>query len=436
MTKISYIVSLAVILSSLAMSSCGDDEPSKTELPGNAVPFDSNSDREYLEKTANTFLSYFNSNDQRESIVAMNEFVKLCSTYTLPDNYVDGRYNDLQKSAAQYAKAATESDYIAMSRATTELVYNLARFSGLYQANPNTLTWDRIEDRDHIDFRFWIGATEYNITLQGNSGSWSDSYTNAEYTYNVEMPKNLTINMYRGSTQPFTSLMNFTITSDVKNNDYANIKISGSFANLVVESSIKATSTKITESTAISVEYTNSRPRTQIIASETNITGHDLCSAAVWDNIINDGNDEHKSALIGDIVNLCSNTLLVLENVQLKSSASDVSALIDYTDGYWDKSNSPNPEQSAKDAANHLSKTFTSQMFFAGDKNLVRGTIGWEAYQSYDDPNYTEWALRPTITLASDGSVTDFESFFGKGRFFSVERNFQTLMDGYKSYWK
>lgn len=436
MTKISYIVSLAVILSSLAMSSCGDDEPSKTELPSNAVPFDSNSDREYLEKTANTFLSYFNSNDQRASIVAMNEFVKLCSTYTLPDNYVDGRYNDLQKSAAQYAKAATESDYIAMSRATTELVYNLARFSGLYQANPNTLTWDRIEDRDHIDFRFWIGATEYNITLQGNSGSWSDSYTNSEYTYNVEMPKNLTINMYRGSTQPFTSLMNFTITSDVKNNDYANIKITGSFANLVVESSIKATSTKINESTAISVEYTSSRPRTQIIASETNITGHDLCSAAVWDNIINDGNDAHKSALIGDIVNLCSNTLLVLENVQLKSSASDVSALIDYSDGYWDKSNSPNPEQSAKDAANHLSKTFTSQMFYAGDKNLVRGTIGWEAYQSYDDPGYTEWALRPTITLASDGSVTDFESFFGKGRFFSVERNFQTLMDGYKSYWK
>lgn len=436
MNKLYPLIAAIATICAITLSSCDKEEKSPIEFPGNEVPFDSKSDREYLEQTANTFLSYFNANDQRSSLTALNEFVKLCYEYTLPDNYVDDRYYDLHKAAASYAKAAAESDYTTMSRATTEFVYSLARFKGLYQANSNTRTWDKIEDRDHIDFRFWIGSTEYNLTLQGNGGSWSDSYTNAEHTYLVEMPKNMTLNMYAGSTKPYTSLMSATITSDVKNNEYANVKVNGIFANIVVETSIRATSTKITETTVVSAEYTSDRPRTQLVASETVVSGHDLCNAAVWDKIIQDKNDQHKSSLIGDIVNLCENTLLVLDRVQLKSSASDVTALIDYPDGYWDKTNSPDPEQSSKDAAAYLSSTYITKMYYAGQKNVLRGTIGWEAYQDSDVPSDEEWAIRPTITLASDGSVTDFESFFGKGRFFSVERKFQDLMNGYKQIWK
>ncbi len=436
MNKLYPLIAALATICALTLASCEKEEKDPTKFTGNEVPFDSKSDREYLEQTANTFLTYFNPNDQRAAITSLNEFVELCQKYTLPDNYVDDRYYDLQKAAASYAKAAAESDYTAMSRATTELVYNLARFKGLYQANPNTRKWDKIEDRDHIDFRFWMGSTEHNLTLQGYGGSWSDSYTNTQHTYLVEMPKNMTLNMYSGSTQPYTSLMNATITSDVKNNEYANIKVNGAFANLVIETSIRATSTKITENTVVSAEYSGNRPRTQLVASETTISGHDLCNANVWDKIIQDKNDQHKSSLIGDIVNLCENTLMVLDRVQLKSSASDVTALIDYTDGYWDKTNSPNPEQSSKDAASYLSGTYTTKMYYAGDSKLLRGTIGWEAYQASDVPSYEEWAIRPTITLSSDGSVTDFEAFFGKGRFLSVERKFQDLMNGYKQFWK
>lgn len=436
MNKLYPLIAAIAVICAITLSSCDKEEKDPTKFNGDEVPFDSKSDREYLEQTANTFLSYFNPSDQRASLIALNEFVNLCYDYTFPDNYVDDRYYDLQKAAAHYAKAAAESDYTAMSRATTEFVYSLARFKGLYQANSKTRTWDKIEDRDHIDFRFWIGSTEYNLTLQGNGGSWSDSYTNDQHTYLVEMPKNMTLNMYSGSTQPYKSLMNATITSDVKNNEYANIKVNGLFANIVVETSIRATSAKITENTVVSAEYSGSQPRTKLVASETILSGHDLCNAAVWDKIIQDDNDQHKSSLIGDIVSQCQNTLMVLDRVQLKSSATDITALIDYPDGYWDKTNSPNPEQSSKDAAAYLSSTYTTKMYYAGADKVLRGTVGWEAYQASDVPSYEEWGIRPTITLASDGSVTDFESFFGNGRFFSVERNFQTLMNGYKQYWK
>lgn len=438
MTKLNSIFALVTFFAAMTLSSCGGDDNSKTNFIGGEVPFNSNSEREHLETTANTFIGYFNASDQKGAIEAMNEFVELCSTYTLPDNYVDDRYFDLHNSAAAYAKAAAANDYLAMSRATTELVYNLARFQGLYQANAATQTWDKIENRDHINFRFWLGSREINLTLQGDGGSWSNSYTNADHTFNVEMPRNLTLNMNSGSIAPYTNLMNATVTSDIKNNEYANIKVFNKFGNVVVDTNIKGKSASITEETTLYIDNVSSLVRSTLASSSSTILGHDLCSAALWDKIIQDDNDAHKSALIGDLVSSFSNTLMVLQSVQLKSSANDITALIDYTDGYWDKSNSPNPEQSAKDAAAYLSRTFTSQMYFAdGTKNPPsRGTIAWEAYQSYEDPTYVEWAIRPTITLVSDGSITDFQSFFGNGRFFSVERNFQSLMNGYKSYWK
>lgn len=428
MNKFYTLIAAIIALCSLSLASCDKE---------NSVEFNQ-SDREYLEQTANTFLSYFNPNDQRTAMTSLHEFVKLCQEYTLPDNYVDSRYYDLQKAVSAFARAAESQDYLSMSRATTEIAYNMARFKGLYQANTNTRTWDWIEDRDYINFRFWIGSTQYNLSLQGSGGSWSGSYTdtNTGYNYLVEAPKNLILNMTSGTTS-FSNVFNATINSDVKDDQYANITVDVTFANILVNTSIKATPTSIREETTLQAEYTSSQPRTTLLTSETTISGRNLCSASVWGNIIETESDSQKTSLICDIVSTFSNTLMLMQRVQLKTSSSNISTLIDYIDRDWDNTNSSNPEKDAKDAATRLSGSITSSMFYtyADDSRLVRGTLGWEAYQ-LDDIDYDEWSVRPTITLTSDGSVTDFESFFGNGRFYSVERTFNSLMNAYKNYWK
>lgn len=411
---------------SATLACCGEEEQTMNgPTPGDAT------DRTYLEQAASQFMALLAPNDQNQAISALSHFVYLCQNYDFPDNFSDSQIDALTRAGADFQNAMEQNDLLGVSRAASELVYNLARFKGLYQANSNTKQWQMIEDRDHVDFRFWIKNVEYDIVVTGLGGSWSASIPDDFATYLFEVPKNLQLGISVGQSPNITNIVTSTLQTDGKDSSYLNTSISLTFANIIIDATVKCTNTSLKEDMTVLLQNVSTYVRTRMLVSSLELTGNDICSISAWQNF---AKSQDPATDFAAIISKGSSTLDVIDMVRIKTETTDTKTLYNYTDEMAEQT--PQYTQSqAESMASQIAAAMTGKLYYAGEISKVRADLGWEAYKKSDYSDANDWGIRPTITFTSDDATYDFASYFGGGRFLSVERQYTSLFDQYRSIW-
>lgn len=426
MNRLSNLLAILAIAMMSLLSSCGDDKIDKTEFNGEVVPYDGKSERTFLEETATTFLGYFTPYNQQRLIQSLDYFVHICEISEFPQ-----LVPDMAPAARQMKEAVENNDYLAYSRAASEMAFNLAMFKGFYQHNASTMVWQRIEDSDDTRLRYWDGTQEYNMSLSGSADTWSTSFSADGATVKIDVPKVLDFSLVAGTTAVATpdAILTIKLRSDFKDCERLSLSTETKAANIFISSTINATNNSVDQDLTLSIDNVNTYYRNDLISTKSKITGSNLCSIAAWQKA-----GDNDAQALGSMLSSANNTTMIIQRVQLKTDITDIKTFIANCDPYFDKYDSSDPKASAEKAAKALGACMKTDMFFAGDKAKVRATLGWEACQ-YDD-YYNEWGVRPLIIFTSDGTPYSFEEYFGNSRFLSVENQFSRLFKQYASFFR
>lgn len=428
------VLPITLICLACTVSSCGGDSDDNTEFKSNSVPYDeSMSDRSYLEETATNFMSLFSPSRQQTLITAIHQFQKICGESEFPENFSDNAAEDSQ----DLTRALEDNDLLSISRATTSLVYSLARFKGLYQHDANRNVFQKLEDTDDLRFRFWNGNNEYNIVISGSSDTWTESYTYDGRTYIFTVPQTLNFMLINGSSSSTSTLMTVILKTKASNGKSLTVDATIHAANIYISSTAKADNSKLTEDMYVYIDNVSNNSASldaASIKSNAQITGtataygSDMCSIEAWRKASESGD-------IGDIVKSASSTLMLMQRVQFKSEITDFSLFGKYLDACYSTYDG-DPQTLAQAAATSLIGSLRTNVYYAGDASKVRAYLSWDTVQDYSYGTYQEWSVRPLIVFTSDNTPYDFESYFGGGRFLTVEKQFGSLFSTYSSYWR
>lgn len=422
MNRLTYLLAVSVIMMMPALTSCDKDKNDKTEFNDEEVPYDGKSERTFLEETATTFLGYFNPGDQSTLIRSLDYLVQICE---------DSEFPQIATAAKSMHKAIGSEDYLDYSRAATDLAFNLSMFKGFYQHNSNIMAWHKLEESDDVRLRYWDGTSEYNMSLSGSSDTWSTTFTVDGTPVSIEVPKVLDLTLVSGSTAVTNpnSILTVKLKTDFKDSERISVSSEIKAANIFISTTISGNNNSLDQSLTFSIDNVSTYYRYDLFSTKTKITGNNLCSVAAWQKA--GDNDEQA---VGSMISNASNTLMILQRVQIKSDITDMKTFIANCNPYFDKYDSSDPRASAEQAANGLKSSIKAEMYFTGDKNKVRATLGWEACR-YDD-YYDEWGVRPLIVFTSDNTPYSFEEYFGNSRFLSVENQFSRLFKQYASFFR
>lgn len=422
MNKTTYLLAVSAIMLLPALASCDDDKRDKTIFDDSQVPYDGKSERTFLEETATTFLDYFNPGDQSTLIHSLDYFVHICEESDFPQ---------IATAARGLYETIENNDYLDYSRAATDLAINLSMFKGFYQHNANTMAWQKLEDSDDVRLRYWDGTSEYNMSLSGSADTWSTTVTANGETINIEVPKILDLSLVAGSTAVATpnAILTLKLKTDFKNSERLSMSSEIKAANIFISTSLNGNNTSLDQELTFSIDNVSTYYRYDLISTKTKITGNNLCSVAAWQKA-----GDNDAQALGSMISGASNTLMILQRVQVKSEITDMKTFIANCDPYFNKYDSSDPKTLAEQAAKGLGSSIKAEMYFAGDTKKVRATLGWEACL-YDD-YYNEWGVRPLIIFTSDGTPYSFEEYFGNSRFLSVENQFSRLFKQYASFFR
>ncbi len=423
MNKSTYLLAVSAIMLLPVLSSCDGDKTKKYEFDDTQVPYDGKSERTFLEETATTFLGYFNPGDQSTLIHSLDYFVHICEESDFPQ---------IATAARGMCETIANNDYLDYSRAATDLAINLTMLKGFYQHNSSIMAWQKLEDSDDVRLRYWDGTSEYNMSLSGSSDTWTTSFTAEDgSTVNVEVPKIMDLTLVAGSTSVTNpnSILTLKLKTDFKDSQRLSMSSEIKAANIFISTTLNGNNTSLDQELTLSIDNVSTYYRNDLISTNTKITGNNLCSVAAWQKA-----GENDAQALGSMISGASNTLMIIQRVQVKSDISDMKTFLANCDPYFDKYDSSDPKGAAEKAAKGLESSIKANMFFTGDKTKVRATLGWEACQ-YDD-YYDEWGVRPLIIFTSDGTPYSFEEYFGNSRFLSVENQFSRLFKQYASFFR
>lgn len=422
MNKTTYLLAVSAIMLLPMFASCDGDKPDKTEFNDSEVPYDGKSERTFLEETATTFLGYFNPGDQSTLIRSLDYFVQICE---------DSEFPQIATSARGLREAIGNEDYLDYSRAAADMAFNLSMFKGFYQHNSNIMAWQKLEESDDVRLRYWDGTSEYNMSLSGSADTWTTTFTVDGTPVEIEVPKVLDFTLVAGSTSVTSpnSILTLKLKTDFKDSERINVSSEIKAANIFITTTISGNNTSVDQSLNFSIDNVSTYRRYDLFSTKTKITGSNLCSIAAWQKA-----GDNDAQALGSMISNASNTLMILQRVQIQSSLTDMKTFVANCDPYFNKYNSSDPKGSAEKAAKGLGSSIKAEMYFTGDKNKVRATLGWEACR-YDD-YYDEWGVRPLIIFTSDNTPYSFEEYFGNSRFLSVENQFNRLLQQYASFFR
>lgn len=412
MNKPTYLLAVSAISLMPMFTSCGGDDPDGTEFNGQEVPYDGKSERAFLEETATTFLGYFNPADQSTLIRSLDYFVHVCKTDGLPD-LIPGKV--LSAPSASYA--------VDGSRASSDFVLDLGQLNGFYQHNANTGSWQKLEDSDDLRFRFWAGESEFNMSLSGSTDTWSTTFATGGQQMDIVVPKVLDLTLVSGSTSVTSpnTILTMKLKTDFKDSERLNMSAEIKAANIFIETSANGNNTSMDVNFKVSIDNVHTYYRYTLVDTKTHIAGGGLCSISSW---LNAGDD------YGSIISSLTNTLMVLQKVQVKSEVIDMKKfLANFIP--WFGNHGSDAATSAEASAKSLIASIKADMYFAGDKNKVRAFLGWEAYKNTDFAGGQ--GVQPTITFTSDNVPYSFKAYFGNDRFLSVENQFMKLFNQYRT---
>lgn len=411
MNKPTYLLAVSAISLMPMLTSCGGDKPDGTEFNGNQVPWDGKSERAYLEETATAFLDYFNPSDQRTLITSLDYFINICKTDGLPDLLPEKLFS---APSAEYT--------LTDSRAGADMVVNLGQINGFYQHNANSGTWQKLEDSDDLRFRFWEGESEYNMSLSGSSDTWSTTFTTGGAQVELVVPKVLDLTLVAGSisvTNP-NSILTMKLKTDFKDSERLNMSAEIKAANIFIQTSASGSNTSMDVNLTVSIDNVQTYYRYTLVDTKTHLSGGGLCSISAWQKAAGD---------YGSIISSLTNTLMVLQKVQVKSEVFDMKKFLANFIPWFCDNDGAGASASAEESAKALVGSTKANMYFAGESTKVRATLGWAATDGGR-------SVQPTITFTSDNVPYTFEQYFGNDRFMSVENQFKKLYSQYESFIK
>ncbi|MDE6653802.1 MAG: hypothetical protein K2K37_05375 [Muribaculaceae bacterium] len=411
MNKPTYLLAVSAISLMPMFTSCGGDDPDEPGFTNGEVPWDGKSERAYLEETASKVLGYFNPSDQSTLIRSLDYFVHVCRTDGLPD-----LIPEKVLSAPSVAYAADGS------RASSDFVVDLGQLNGFYQHNAGNGTWQKLEDSDDLRFRYWIGESEFNMSLSGSSDTWSTTFTTEGQQMELVVPKVLDLTLVSGSTSVTSpnTILTMKLKTDFKDAERLNMSAEIKAANVFIETSANGNNTSMDVNLKISIDNVQTYYRYTLVHTKTHIAGGGLCSIATWQKAAGD---------YGSVISSLTNNLMVLQNVQVKSEVIDMKKFMANFVPWFGGSDGSDASMSAEAAAKALTASIKADMYFAGDKNKIRAFLGWEAYKDADFAGGE--GVQPTITFTSDDVSYSFEAYFGNDRFLSVENKFKKLYNQY-----
>ncbi len=414
----------------VSLTACSDDDdkndptPDPEDVNGSTV-YDETTTTEdqWISQTATKVLNLFNPNDQKSVINFFNDLDDLYGDYDMPEEWDDAASDDANRAAHALAQALRSGAYFNLASRAKSYTIALSRFSGVYIPNSRYREWVKSSDSDDVVFQFNNSSgVACEIRVAGQSSTWTNSFRADGDNYKVTVPKTLTLTAKQGN----TTLVTVVVDSDVTIDSHANVNTDIKASNLHLAEVASCTNTSGTVSVTL---YVNDEV---VVTGKGTINGQHLCSYDTWVDVAEDG----MPAIAQQMLKSGEATVNIIGNIIVTGKISNPYNFFDVLDeGYWDTWDYSYPEREAKSAATKIANACSASMTFNGSSK-ERGTLGWEAYQSWAWGNNQEWSVRPTLCLATSSSPIAFDTYFNRARFGSVEDLFESVRNSYENAFK
>lgn len=437
MKFINYL-SIAACATMLAFgaASCSSDDPGNEPDGGVEGGGDGSITKEYtpeesktyLEETARKALNKFNPDDQKPLVDLLNNFDERYGDLDMPDNFPfddddDEPYWALNKWSANLAKSLKSGDVLSLSRSATEF-YALKDFSGEYE--PGYDKWIKKADSNDVVFRFTDNGQPCELRVTGTGTEWSESFNADGTKYQFSIPPTMTVTLTKGSDKLVDTTIKSAYNASART---VSLDINSTMMNLNVSSQLNGTNDKVTEHMTIDIAGE------RFLTANATINGRNLCDRQMLEDLFDDLTGERADRFFTDgyaEVNL-------MGDVQVKANLTSISKLVDALDYDEDSADNATAKSGAENAAKTLCNILPANMYYT-NSSTVQGTLSWEAYvnesyfNSWTNTNHEWWSARPVIKFA-DGTSYAFDGYFGNGKFASIEKLFNSILDKYEAIW-
>lgn len=423
--KVLSVLASAVLLCGFASCS-DDDEPSSgiqtpitDERPDNYGDDSKITDEKaYFEETAKLFLNKFKASDQEAIIRMANDFVNDYEELDMPDEFGKAPAAAMMKSIS---RSLASADIYGLSRSYESYYYAISKYSGIYE--PGKYSWVRVGDSDDLVFQYNDhSGRKCSATAKASKESWSGNITVDGDTYSAEVPRQIDITVMQGSTEMLTA----TVKTNYVKNSSLEVTVNTKAANLEVNTTLNADNSSVNTATSFAVNGS------VIVAAVGKVSGSNLCKQDYIQDLIENEDSDGLYKLFSNAIA----TADVLGRIQVKgelSNLKDIVEAMDFDD--WSK-------EEADNGAKALNK-YLKGTFYLNGASKERGTIEWQSYLDYYDDwswngesyHYEEWDVEPLLKF-KDGTTYSIDSYFGNGKFASVESIFENLVDSYEALWK
>lgn len=448
MLKINKLLIYAVMPLSLVAASCGDDDPESTPGEGTGTennpgstdnPMTDAENKEFLDRTAQEFSSYFRPQEQRNVIDVANYFAENFGDLELPDNF---DFEEGQYAPARFMKAlkrgVANCDPNELTRAATVYHYTISfdKLKGIY--TPGRYSWEKTGNSSDLIFRFndRNGQTvELKVTASSQTSDitidiedydewWTgNGYTYEEYvdSYKLNIPQTMKVTLRRGS----DNLANLNVTSQISvKNHSVQCDVNGTVANLNVQSNLQGNDSRVNEVASLSVGGKT------LVRGTAVVNGNNLCNKDKYD----DADDDELIAMFKNATFDSD----ILGKVQIKGDCRITESLLDALDGYWssyDGISRLDAERYAKNACATAQNQINLGLYYNGSSTRTAQLSFIPEEDSWGYGPYEGWEYYITPALRfNDGTTYSLDEYFEYG-FGGCTDKVNSLIDSYFDLW-
>lgn len=453
----------ALCCTSLALFSCGGDDP-KTEEPstGPVVPgtpdepteqikvYTPTESKEFLSNTATDFMKIFRAADHAETVHFCQNFGEEYGDLDFPDSFdvLDDDNPSFAPSVffRNLLHGLKSANPARVNAAPMVYTYNInfSRFTGVYI--PGRDAWIKKSDSKDIVFEFDLdgyacvlraeasgGTTDKDIEVSDydwdynpSTGDWEEY----EYTdlYKLSIPHTVKVSLTKGNSQMLTATINSKI--DFKNHNLS-WDVYTKVANIEAASKGNGVDSQVTETSSFIVGGKT------LITTNSQVNGNHLCNYDKINNSIN-GEDDDDYAILTYLTDATS-VMNVMDKVQIRANGKLNRQVIDAMDGYWDYYDYSRSEAEAecKKACENLNKYITAKVYY-NNAGTVQAEVRFQP--EFDDWGYSGWDaweyyIMPVLYFPADQTTYTFEDYGAKG-FGRVEDLWESQLDNYERLWK
>lgn len=443
--KFSRIIPALLAVASLAaFTACSESEEEKKLTEDNKVlsPTDS---KGKLETIAQEAMSLLKTEDQQPLVELAEYIARNYEGIEMPKEWkeVFGETDYDEYNPAYVIKKAGECarnrSYDATHTYTETYAINYNELKGEYYAKEGDECWTKVGNSDNIVFHCLNEqGNDVYLTIEASGEyPYNDTITEEEYSnkyiteISVVAPTSIKATLTDNGVTLLSTETSYSLDLDAH-------KVSGttntSLCNVNVQSTFNATDAKLSETSTISVGG-------QMLATSTaTINGENLCNPNNWKYLGELDEDE----LMDEIKLLLSSaqaTVNVMDNLTVKANVPDVAKLITAINAYDLKSYDHHDfdrvdiaEQTCKAALRAIEETYDAAFYYGKSENK-QGTLSLST-KTYLDREYSEYFwVEPVAVLKfdEDGSVYEFEEYFGGTDFMETRDKFNSLVRRYRT---